>query len=295
MGSQTGVHSGDTHPRRRVKVLDSEMTFVDVGSGSPIVFLHGNPTSSYLWRNIIPYAAPLGRCLAPDLIGMGGSGKSPTGRYRFTDHSRYLDVWFDALEIRRNVILVLHDWGSALGFYWAFRHPDRVRGIAYMESILQPRHWSDFPEGRDRMFRALRSTEGERMIFEENFFVEKILPASIIRTLSAAEMDAYRAPFIEPESRLPTLVWPRELPIEDEPADVTEIVEKYAAWIKDSPVPKLFVNGEPGSIIRERARSFCRSWHNQVEITVKGIHFLQEDSPKEIGLALSSFINGLNN
>lgn len=293
MGAQIGVLSSDTHPRCRVKVLDSEMSFVDVGSGSPIIFLHGNPTYSYLWRNIIPHAAPLGRCLAPDLIGMGRSGKSPTGRYRFIDHSRYLEAWFDALEIRSNVTLVLHDWGSALGFNWAFRHSDQVRGIAYMESILQPRRWSDFPKGRDKMFRDLRSVEGERMIFEENFFVEKILPASIIRTLSSTEMDAYRAPFTEPESRLPTLVWPRELPIEGEPADVTAIVEEYAAWIKDSPVPKLFVNGEPGSIIRERARFFCRSWRNQAEVTVKGIHFLQEDSPQEIGLALSSFINAL--
>jgi haloalkane dehalogenase len=293
MSAQSWVRRKDVHPRRETKVLDTEMSFVELGSGEPIVFLHGNPTSSYLWRNIIPHVASLGRCLAPDLIGMGKSGKSPTGRYRFIDHSRYVDAWFDALELHNDVILVLHDWGSALGFYWAFQHPDRVRAIAYMESILQPRLWSDFPDGRDRIFRALRSPEGDRMIFEENFFVEKVLPASIIRTLSAEEMDQYRAPFVEPESRLPTLVWPRELPIEGEPADVTEIVENYATWLRDSPIPKLFVNGEPGSIIRERARSFCRSFRNQSEVTVQGIHFLQEDSPDEIGNALSAFIKTL--
>ena len=194
MRSQT-VNSVDHHPRRRIRVLDTDMSYVGVGSGDPIVFLHGNPTSSYLWRNIIPYLSSLGRCLAPDLVGMGQSGKSPNNAYRFTDHARYLDAWFDALDLTRNVTLVLHDWGSALGFYWAFRHPERVKSIAYMEAILQPRRWADFPNGRDAMFRAMRSADGERLVLDENFFIETVLPRSILRTLSEQEMDAYRAPF----------------------------------------------------------------------------------------------------
>ena len=293
LGRTAGPQSEDPHPRRMIKVLDSEMSFVDTGSGDPIVFLHGNPTSSYLWRNIIPHVSPLGRCLAPDLIGMGKSGKSPAGRYRFIDHFQYIEAWFDALGLGSSIILVLHHWGSALGFHWAFHHPRQVRAIAHMESIFHSRRWADFPDGRERIFRALRSEEGERMIFEENLFVEKVLPASVLRTLSPAEMDAYRAPFKEPQTRLPTLVWPRELPIEGQPPDVTDIVDRYAAWLKESPVPKLFINGEPGSIVCERARSFCRTWRNQAEVTVKGIHFLQEDSPAEIGVALSSFIKSL--
>jgi haloalkane dehalogenase len=294
MSLDVNLQNEDHHPRQLVKVLDSVMSYVDIGSGSPIIFLHGNPTSSYLWRNIIPYAAELGRCLAPDLIGMGGSSPSPKSSYRFEDHSRYLDAWFDALGIDGNVILVLHDWGSALGFYRAFRRPEQVRAIVYMESILQPRNWSDFTVERGQQFRALRSGEGERMIFDENFAIESIVPASVIRTLSTSEMNAYRAPFAQREARLPTLIWPRELPIEGRPADVTEIVEQYAAWLKDSPIPKLFINGAPGSIIGERARAFCRTWRNQIEVTVKGIHYLQEDSPQEIGAALASFIQNLD-
>jgi len=185
----------DRHPRKRVRVLDSEMSYVDIGEGDPIVFLHGNPTSSYLWRNIIPYVAGLGRCLAPDLIEMGRSGKSPSNAYRFVDHARYLDAWFEALTPKSKVILVVHDWGSALGFYWASRFPEQVRGIAYMEAIVQPRLWSDFPPGRDEMFRALHSPKGEHMVLRENFFIETILPKSVIRRLSDEEMNVYRAPF----------------------------------------------------------------------------------------------------
>jgi haloalkane dehalogenase len=295
MEHEAGLQSNDSHPRQRVKVLDSEMSYVDIGSGNPIVFLHGNPTSSYLWRNVIPHVEALGRCLAPDLIGMGNSGKSPLQRYRFADHGRYLDAWFEALGIEENVLLVLHDLGSALGFYRAFRYPKQIRGIAYMESIVQPRLWSDFPVGRADQFRALRSEKGERMIFEDNFFIEQILPKSIIRSLTEEEMNAYRAPFMEREARLPTLVWPRELPIEGEPADVTQIVKDYGSWIQNSAIRKLFINGAPGSIIGERARALCRTWRNQTEITVKGIHYLQEDSPAEIGLALTAFAGSINN
>ena len=283
----------DKHRRLRVQVLDTEMSYVDVGEGDPIVFLHGNPTSSYLWRNIIPSVSDRGRCLAPDLVGMGASGQSPNGAYRFVDHVRYLDAWFDALDLRRNVLLVLHDWGSALGFHWARRHAERVQGMAYMEAIVQPRIWSDFPNGRDAAFRALRSEKGEAMVFDDNFFVETVLPKSILRALTEEEMDAYRAPFRTRDSRWPTLIWPRELPIEGEPADVVSIVDDYAAWLATTDLPKLFISAEPGALLVGRAREFCQTWRNQQEASVKGIHFIQEDSPDEIGAALRSFVGGL--
>jgi haloalkane dehalogenase len=235
------ISAVDPHPRKRIAVLDSEMSYVEVGEGDPIVFLHGNPTSSYLWRNVIPYLTRSGRCLAPDLIGMGQSGKSPSGAYRFVDHARYLDGWFEVLGLTRNVLLVLHDWGSALGFYRASRYPEQVRGIAYMEAIVQPRVWADFPHGRDELFRAIRSPRGEQMVLDENFFVEVVLPRSVIRQLSDEEMNAYRAPFGDGDSRLPTLVWPRELPIEGEPTDIARIVEEYGNWLARSRVPKLYV------------------------------------------------------
>jgi haloalkane dehalogenase len=284
------ISAEDNHPRRRASVLDTEMSYVTVGEGHPIVFLHGNPTSSYLWRNVIPHISDLGWCLAPDLVGMGRSAASPSGAYRFLDHARYLDAWFEALDLRQNVTLVLHDWGSALGFHWAFRHPERVCAIAYMESIIQPRDWEDLPSSRAPIFRDLRSEKGVRMILDENAFVEILLPNLIIRSLTKTEMDAYRLPFIEPESRWPMLVWPRELPIGGEPADVVKIVEDYGQWLLRSPVPKLFVNAEPGSLSIGRAREFCRSWPNQEEITVRGIHFIQEDAPDEIGSALARFV-----
>src|SRR5690606_9737045 len=264
--------ANDPHPRRRLAVRDTEMSFVDVGEGRPIVFLHGNPTSSYLWRNVIPHLAGVGRCLAPDLVGMGRSGPAPAGGYRFADHARYLDAWFDAAGLGRDVTLVLHDGGSALGFHWACRHPERVRAIAYMEAIVQPRRWEDFHAGRDAIFRALRSPEGERLVLEENFFVETVLPRSVLRPLSGEEMAAYRAPFAGREARRPTLAWPRELPIEGEPADVTAAVEAYGAWLARSPLPKLFINAEPGALLTGRARDFCRTWPNQREVTVRGIH-----------------------
>ena len=283
----------DPHPRQRVRVLDTEMSYVDTGHGDPIVFLHGNPTSSYLWRNIIPHVAEYGRCLAPDLVGMGRSGKSPSRAYRFVDHARYLDTWFDALDLNGNIILVLHDWGSALGFHRAFRHRGQVQAIVYMEAIAQPRRWQDFPNGRDAMFRALRSEEGEHMVLDENFFIEVVLPKSIIRKLSDVEMEAYRAPFLDREARLPTLVWPRELPIEGAPADVVKIVELYSEWLAGSDLPKLFINANPGAQVVGRIRDFCRSWPNQREVTVPGIHFIQEDLPDQIGVAIREFVGSL--
>lgn len=288
------IKAGDDLPRRRVNVLDTEIDYVDTGDGDPIVFLHGNPTSSYLWRNVIPLLRGHGRCLAPDLVGMGRSGPAPDGSYRFTDHVRYLDAWFDELGLTRDVTLVVHDWGSALGFHWARRHPERVRAIAYMEAIVRPRAWTDFVEGRDRLFRAMRSDEGERLVLEQNFFVETVLPKSVLRDLTDEEMDHYRAPFPTPESRVPTLLFPRELPIDGHPADVTEIVEDYGRWLAGSPVPKLFIAAEPGALLVGRAADFARSWPNQREVTVKGSHYVQEDSPVEIGTAVRDFLRGLD-
>lgn len=288
--SEPLVAAEDRLPRDRIKILDTEMSYVTIGEGNPIVFLHGNPTSSYLWRNVIPHVSELGHCLAPDLVGMGQSAASPDGAYRFCDHARHLDAWFDALALRANVTLVLHDWGSALGFDWASRHPERVRAIAYMESIVCPREWEDLPQERAQFFRDLRSEKGEHMILDDNFFIEELLPRLVIRPLSEMEMNAYRRPFQTRTSRLPMLVWPRELPIGGEPADVVAIVKQYGQWLLESPLPKFFINAEPGSLLIGRSRDFCRRFPNQQEITVKGLHFIQEDCPGEIGEALARFI-----
>ena len=288
------ISAVDPHPRRRIDVLDTEMAYVDAGAGAPVVFLHGNPTSSYLWRNVIPIVAPHGRCLAPDLVGMGDSGKAPAGSYRFADHARYLDAWFEALGLMRGVTLVVHDWGSALGFHWAHRHPDRVRGLVYMEAIVRPVSWSEWPEAARKIFQAMRTPAGEEMVLGKNVFVERILPASVLRGLTEAEMIVYRRPYLEPgESRRPTLTWPREIPIDGEPADVVAIVDGYARWLAASDRPKLFVNADPGVILVGAQRESCRAWPSQREITVKGSHFLQEDSPAEIGKAIVAFLKEL--
>jgi haloalkane dehalogenase len=287
------ISAVDPYERRRVDVLDSHMAYVDVGVGDPIVLLHGNPTSSYLWRNVIPQLDGVGRCLAPDLIGMGRSGKAAGGRYRLADHARYLDAWLETLDLRR-VTLVVHDWGSALGFHWARRHVDRIRALVYMEAIVRPVTWAEWPDDARKIFQALRSPAGEEMILVKNVFVERILPASVLRGLTPEEMERYREPFSEPgEERRPTLTWPREIPIEGEPADVVDLVRQYATWLGGSALPKLFVNADPGSILVGAQRDFCRSWPNQQEVTVKGRHFLQEDSPVEIGQAIARFLGGL--
>ncbi|MFC5846824.1 haloalkane dehalogenase [Deinococcus petrolearius] len=279
----------DPYPRQRTAVLDTELAFVDTGEGDPVVFLHGNPTSSYLWRNVIPEVAPLGRCLAPDLVGMGESGK-PGGNYTVADHARYLDAWFDALGLER-VTLVLHDWGGPLGFHWAARHPERVARIAYMETIVQPLTWEDWDPGAVRIFQGLRGPAGDALIVQKNVFIERILPSSVLRPLDEAEMAAYRRPFPEPdEARRPMLTFPRQLPIGGEPEEVVALVEAFGAFLQNSPVPKLFINAEPGSILTGRQREFCRGWPNQREVTVAGRHFIQEDSPREIGQAVAQFI-----
>jgi haloalkane dehalogenase len=287
------ISAADWYERRRLRALDSHLAYVEVGVGDPIVLLHGNPTSSYLWRNVIPRLDGAGRCLAPDLIGMGRSGKAPSGSYRLADHVRYLDAWFDALDLR-GVTLVVHDWGSALGFHWARRHPDRVKALVYMEAIVRPLTWAEWPEASRKLFQGLRSPAGEELILTKNVFVERILPGSVLRGLTSEEMDRYREPFRQPgESRRPTLTWPREIPLDGEPADVVALVDDYARWLAESPLPKLFVNASPGAILVGPQREFCRAWPNQQEVTVKGNHFLQEDSPAEIAQAIAKFLRYL--
>src|SRR5215813_3910958 len=288
------ISAADPHPRRRARVLDTELAYVDTGRGKPVVFLHGNPTSSYLWRNTIPHVADTHRCLAPDLVGMGESGKAPAGSYRFVDHARYLDAWFEAVGLARDVTLVIHDWGSALGFHWARRHPERVRALVYMEAIVRPLIWAEWPEAARKVFQGMRSPAGEEMVLQKNVFVERILPASVLRGLTHEEMESYREPFRQPgESRRPTLTWPREIPIGGEPADVVALVEDYARWLSSTPTPKLFVNANPGSILVGPQREFCRAWPNQQEVTVTGSHFVQEDAPVEIARAITSFLRRL--
>jgi haloalkane dehalogenase len=284
------------YQKQRRRVLGSEMAYVDVGEGDPIVLLHGNPTSSYLWRNVLPHLQPLGRCIAPDLIGMGDSDKLPNsgpGSYRFVEHRRHLDALLQALDVRERVILVIHDWGSALGFDWANRHRDAVKGIAFMEAIVRPQGWDHWDVMNMRPFlEALRSDAGEKMVLEENFFIEKILPGAVLRTLAAEEMAQYRRPFAEPgEGRRPTLTFPREIPIEGEPADVNAIVNAYAKWLATSDVPKLFIKAEPGALLGGGANlETVRAWPAQTQVTVAGVHFVQEDSPDEIGRAIADWM-----
>lgn len=286
-----------TRPKRKAEVLGRSMAYLEEGTGDPIVFLHGNPTSSYLWRNVMGHLAPYGRCLAPDLIGMGDSDKLPDsgpGSYRFVEHRRYLDALLEKLDVTENVTFVVHDWGSALGFDWANRHRDAVNGIAYMEAIVRPVSWSDWPEDSRRVFQGLRSDAGEEMVLTRNLFVEAILPGSVLRTLTDEERNDYRAPYLRPgEDRRPTLTWPREIPIDGQPADVHAIVADYAEWLSAAAVPTLLVNAEPGAILNGPALEFARSWPNQAEVTVPGNHFLQEDSPHEIGAALARWYTEL--
>lgn len=279
------------------QIHGKQMAYVDEGQGDAIIFQHGNPTSSYLWRNVMPHLVGLGRLVACDLIGMGGSDKlddSGPDRYHYAEQRDHLFALWDALDLGERVILVLHDWGSALGFDWANRHRDRVAGIAYMEAVAMPIEWSDFPGPMRSVFEGFRSPGGESMVLEQNMFVEAVLPASVKRQLSDEEMDHYRAPFRNAgEDRRPTLSWPRNIPIEGEPADVVATVEEYGAWLSQSDVPKLLVKGEPGALIRGRALDFVRTWPNQTEVSVPGVHFLQEDSPDEIGAAVASFVRAL--
>ena len=284
----------DMPKKRFCEVHGKRMAYVEHGVGDPIVFLHGNPTSSYLWRDVIPHLAGAGRCIAPDLIGQGDSDKlddSGPGSYRFVEHRKFLFELLERLGVEERVTLVVHDWGSALGFDWARQHPDAVKGICYMEAIVQPiASWDEWPENARGIFQSFRSEAGEELVLEKNLFVEGVLPHAIARDLSAKEHNEYRRPFVEPgESRRPTLTWPREIPIAGEPADVVAIVADYAGFLAGSPIPKLFVNAEPGAILTGVQREFCRTWPNQTEVTVAGRHFIQEDSPDKIGAALADW------
>ncbi len=286
------------HPKKMIEVLGKTMSYVEMGdpAGQPIVFQHGNPTSSYLWRNIMPHVQDYGRCIALDLIGMGDSDKLDTHDdampYSFATHSRYFEAALEALNIRENIILVIHDWGSALGFDYANRHRDRVAGISYMEAIVRPvASWDDWPEGARNIFQAFRSPAGEELVLEKNIFVERVLPGSVMRGLTDAEMEIYRAPFLAAgEDRRPTLSWPRQIPIAGEPEHIVALVADYAAYMAENNLPKLFINAEPGSILTGAQRAFCRSWKNQQEVSVKGTHFIQEDSPDDIGKAIASWL-----
>jgi len=280
------------------EVKGARIAYVDEGKGDPIVLLHGNPTSSYLWRNVIPELTGSGRVIVPDLIGQGDSDKLPASdgpdRYSFLVAYEYLDGLLQALGCDHDVTLVIHDWGSALGFHWAMNHPDAVKGIAYMEAIVTPVSWDDWPEAARGIFQGFRSEKGEDLILERNLFIEAVLPSAVLRELSDEEMDHYRAPHRERDDRQPLLDWPRQIPIDGEPAHMVELVSTYGEWLaRSTDLPKLFVNAEPGSILVGRQREYCRSWPNQREVTVRGAHFVQEDSPHEIGRAVADWLKSL--
>ena len=282
--------------KKTIEVLGKNMSYVERGEGNPIIFQHGNPTSSYLWRNIIPHLESQGRCIAIDLIGMGDSDKLDDigeNTYSYHVHKQYFDACLKKLGIENNVIFVIHDWGSALGFNWAYENQSSVKGICYMEAIVRPITWNEWPEDGRSIFQGFRSEAGEDLVLKNNLFVERVLPGSIIRDLSEKEMDVYRRPFLNEIERRPTLDWPRQIPIENEPEEVCKITEDYSSWMSVNEIPKLFINADPGAILIGEQREFCRKWKNQKEITVKGSHFIQEDSPHEIGDALSNWVQSI--
>lgn len=285
--------------KNTLEINGYQMAYIDEGEGDAIVFQHGNPTSSYLWRNIMPHCEGLGRLIACDLIGMGDSDKlspSDDDRYSFAENKAFLSALWEQLDLGDNIILVLHDWGSALGFDWACEHRDRIQGIAYMESIVQPFFsGSGAATGESNSFHSfLHSDAAATMMLQDNAYVEQRLPDSIIRTLDDTAMNEYRRPFLQPgEDRRPTLSWPRQFPHAGQPEDVCNAITHYGKWLSESDVPKLFINANPGKLLVGEARDFCRRWPNQTEVTVNGLHFIQEDSPQEIGAALASFVKSL--
>lgn len=282
--------------KKNINVLGKKMTYVDRGEGDPIIFQHGNPASSYLWRNIIPYLENQGRCIAIDLIGMGDSDKltdNGNNTYSYHIQKQYFDKCLEELEIKENITFVIHDWGSALGFNWAYEHQESVKGVCYMEAIVKKISWEDWPKDAKSIFQGFRSDAGEDLILKKNLFIEGVLPNAIIRNLTETEMDIYRKPFLKEIDRRPTLDWPRQIPINNEPEDVCKIVDDYSSWMSINEIPKLFINADPGSILTGKQREFCRKWKNQQELTVKGNHFIQEDSPNEIGEAISKWYRNL--
>ena len=286
-----------SYEKKFASVKGKQIAYVEEGSGDPIVLLHGNPTSSFLWRNVIPELVESGRVIVPDLIGQGDSEKLPASegpeRYSLEVAYSYVDGLLESIGANENVTLVIHDWGTGVGFLWAMRHPAAVKGVAYMEGIVKPVSWSDWPESAVGIFKGFRSDKGEDLILNRNMFIEGVLPSSVIRPLSNTEMDAYRAPHLETDDRQPLLNWPRQIPIEGEPKDVVALVNEYGAFMAASDIPKLFINADPGSILVGAQREFCRSWPNQQEVTVKGLHFIQEDSPVEIGQAVANWLKAL--
>ena len=283
--------------KKYIDVLGKQIAYVEMGEGDPIIFQHGNPTSSYLWRNIMPQLQSLGRCIAMDLIGMGDSEKledKGNMTYSYDTHKKYFDGFLDAIGVESNATLVIHDWGSALGFDWANDYPQRVKAICYMEGIVQSMEWEDWNEDAKGIFQGFRSPAGEEMILEKNLFIEAVLPGSILRKLSDAEMNEYRRPFNDKKSRRPTLDWPRQIPLENDPPEICKIVDSYSQWMAENNIPKLFINAEPGAILIGKQREFCRTWKNQKEVTVKGSHFIQEDSPNEIGNAIFDWLKGID-
>ena len=283
--------------KKTMVINNKTMSYIDEGEGDAIVFQHGNPTSSYLWRNVMPHLEGQGRLIACDLIGMGDSEKltnSGPDSYNYFEHRDFLFTLLEKLNIGKQVVFVIHDWGSALGFDWSFQNQDRIQGVAYMEGIVKPVTWDEWPENAIKVFQGFRSEAGESMVLDKNIFVERVLPSSIMRELTDEEMNEYRRPFLNSgEDRRPTLSWPRQIPIQGEPKEVVEVVENYSNWLSSSDLPKLFINADPGSILTGKQREFCRSWPNQDEVTVKGTHFMQEDSPHEIGKAVSRFVSKL--
>ena len=283
--------------KKYIDVLGKQIAYVEMGDGDPIIFQHGNPTSSYLWRNIMPQLQSLGRCIAMDLIGMGDSEKledKGNMTYSYDTHKKYFDGFLDAIGVESNATLVIHDWGSALGFDWANEYPQKVKAICYMEGIVQSMEWEDWNEDAKGIFQGFRSPAGEEMILEKNLFIEAVLPGSILRKLSDAEMNEYRRPFNDKKSRRPTLDWPRQIPLENNPPEICKIVDSYSQWMAKNNIPKLFINAEPGAILIGKQREFCRTWKNQKEVTVKGSHFIQEDSPNEIGNAIFDWLKGID-
>ena len=289
--------NSNTLIKKKISIDNKNIAYVESGSGDPIIFLHGNPTSSYLWRNITPHLESQGRCICIDLIGMGDSDKLDNpdeNSYQFEEHYHYVNAAIESLTNGENTTFVIHDWGSALGFNWCYHNPDSVKGIAYMEAIVKEMTWEDWRDEAKGIFQGFRSDAGESLVLEKNYFVERVLPGSIIRRLRDEEIEEYRRPFLNPgEDRRPTLSWPREIPIEGQPANVCKIVNQYAEWMQTNDIPKLFINAEPGAITTGRIRDFCRSWKNQTEVTVKGIHFIQEDSPDDIGKAISTWYKNI--
>jgi pimeloyl-ACP methyl ester carboxylesterase len=278
--------------RKSVDILESHMSYLDTGEKgkNSVVFLHGNPTAAFLWRGVIPHVQPVARCLAPDLLGMGHSGKEPNNLYRFNDHYEYLSEWMDKLVPEGPVNLVVHDWGASLAFHWAHEHRRRMQSITYMESVTAIPTWADWPEQSRSFFQALRSPAGEEMILKKNLFIERLLPGSILRQLKEGEMEEYRRPYANPgDSRLPMLTWPREAPIDNSPAVVAAIVHNYRQYLANTELPKLFIDAEPG-FFSPVMRNVVKHWPNQRTAVVKGLHFIQEDSPDEIGIAIAEFL-----